>query len=126
MSKHGTGFGARTAFPNEPRQGSQRKHPVTPLLAALGPVLYAAKTRGGHIKIGWTSNLAARQRHHGKISDILAWRTGTPEDEQAIHTELSGLAIKGREYYSPTDRHVLAIVNAWREDMGIPPVISAA
>ena len=92
--------------------------PVTELLTGLGPVVYAFHA-GDLIKIGYTTNLAHRAAVLGGYSHLLAWRSGTFDDEQAIHASLAGLAVQGREYY-PADPRVLAVVNEMRNSLGLP------
>ena len=91
---------------------------VTELLTGLGPVVYAIRT-GDLIKIGYTINLAHRAAVLGGYNNLLAWRSGTFDDEQAIHASLAGLAVQGREYY-PADLRVLAVVNEMRNRLGLP------
>lgn len=92
------------------------------ILAALGPVVYALRSKDGHIKIGHTSNLAARRRHYSsKPDDLFAFRRGTEADEQAIHEQLRPFVARGREYYRWTPE-VLAVVNDMRTDLGLDPL----
>ena len=77
-------------------------------------------------EIGWTANLGQRYSSLGHVSDILGWQSGTFEDEQEIHHSLVGLAVRGVEYYSPTEPRVLAIVNTMRSSLGIAALDAAA
>ena len=106
--------------------GPSREPALGPLLSALGPVVYAIRTRDGLVKIGWTANLGQRYSSLGHVSDILGWQSGTFEDEQEIHHSLVGLAVRGVEYYSPTEPRVLAIVNTMRSSLGIAALDAAA
>lgn len=116
-----------TARPlGELTSGPTRGPAVGLLLSALGPVVYAIKTRDGYVKIGWTANLGQRYSNLGHARDILGWQSGTLDDEQEIHRSLAGLAVRGCEYYSPTDLRVLAIVNAMRRSLGIAELDTAA
>ena len=90
---------------------------ITALLTCLGPVVYAIQT-GDLIKIGHTTNLAKRAAVLGGYSNLLAWRPGTLDDEQAIHASLHGVAVRGREYY-PAVPQVLAVVNEMRNGLGL-------
>ncbi len=96
---------------------------ITPLLAALGPVIYAIRTRDGLIKIGFTTNLGQRYSSLGSQRDILAWRPGSYAEEQALHDQLSAHVCRGREWYHPHPE-VLAVVNAMRGDLGQTPLAS--
>ena len=60
--------------------GPSREPALGPLLSALGPVVYAIRTRDGLVKIGWTANLGQRYSSLGHVSDILGWQSGTFED----------------------------------------------
>ena len=96
-------------------------------LEALGPVVYALRLDDGIIKIGYTTNLADRERtvrRQGKSesSEIIAvWLGGTYEDEQAIHARLTEHIAHGWEYYHPTEA-VLAEVNRMREALSLAPL----
>lgn len=102
---------------------SERKSSVRPLLAALGPVVYAIRTRDNLVKIGFTSNLAHRYAQIGSMANILGWKSGTLNDESAIHRHLAPHAVRGREYYAPHP-DVLAVVNEMREALGLEDVAS--
>lgn len=92
------------------------------ILAALGPVVYALRSRDGYIKIGHTSNLAARRRHYSsKPSDLFGFRRGTEQDERDIHETLRPFRARGHEYYHWTPE-VLAVVNDMREELGLSPL----
>lgn len=92
------------------------------ILEALGPVVYAIRTKDQLIKIGFTGNLAARRRHLStRREDMLGFFRGTLEDEQAIHAQLVPFRARGREYYHPTPE-VLAVVNDMRADIGLSPI----
>lgn len=99
-----------------------RRDTLAALLADLGPVIYAARTSPGVIKIGFTTNLASRVRVLGSPSVLLGWRSGTFAEEQAIHDSLDGHARHGREWYPDSDPDVLAVVNQMRGDLGLPSV----
>ena len=96
-------------------------------LRMLGPVVYALRLDDGIIKIGFTTDLADRERtvrRQGKSdsSELLAFMTGgTYEDEQAIHARLVEHIAHGREYYHPT-KAVLAEVNRMREALSLAPL----
>lgn len=91
-------------------------------LNSLGSVVYALRTRDGLIKIGFTSRLGGRAGNLGGMDRLLAVRMGaTVADEQAIHDTLSGLAVRGREYYPPVPE-VLHLVNEMRRKLRQPPI----
>lgn len=88
----------------------------------LPPVVYAAITRDGRIKIGHSAHLADRLERLGAGTRLLGYRPAGLDSETAIHRHLARYAVPGRrEYYRPA-REVLRVVNAMREDLGLPPV----
>ena len=94
----------------------------TETLNALGPLVYATRTRDGLIKFGFTRHLAQRVGEFGGMASILAVRLGcTYADEQELHDSLQQHVARGREYYHPT-AEVLAVVNLMRSDLGMPPL----
>lgn len=92
---------------------------------SLGSVVYAARLDDGVIKIGWTERFGSRLRwlksYNGQGIELIAFRQGTRDDEQAIHAELAEHIHHGREYYSATPE-VLAVVNEMREALTLPPL----
>lgn len=88
---------------------------------ALGEVVYVAEARDGTIKIGYSSNLTNRIAAHGGWRTLLAVRSGTRDDEQAIHERLAASVARGREYYHRTPE-VLAFVNELRAPLGLEPI----
>jgi hypothetical protein len=91
----------------------------TEALAAVGPVVYALRC-GDTIKIGHTKNLVWRiYKLHA--DELLAFRPGVLEDEQAIHADLLEHLHHGREWYRPTPA-VMAVVNEMRAELGLDPV----
>lgn len=97
----------------------EQRVPLTPILEAIGPVVYAIRTKDGRVKIGHTSNLARRCKQVGSgMKSILGFTPGTREDEGAIHRRLDGLATEGREWYPECDE-VLAVVNEMRAALGV-------
>lgn len=93
--------------------------PARTLLNSLGSVLYAVRLPDGLIKIGYTTNLNNRLLKL-KSQKLLAFRFGDRADETAVHQSLSSHCARGREYYHPAP-DVLAVVNRWRVDLGLPP-----
>lgn len=107
--------------------GGSRGHvPRIELMESLGSVVYAARLEDGTIKIGWTRHFGHRLRmlKHAVNQDVelLAFRRGGYDDEQTIHKSLIPHRIEGkREFYHPT-AEVLAVVNAMRADLNMPPL----
>lgn len=80
----------------------------------------------GTVKIGHTSNLQGRLSTLRYATgcdepEILAFRPGTVEDEQAIHRALNGHQHHGEEFYYLT-RAVMAVVNEMRMALGLGPL----
>lgn len=105
----------------------------TAVMRALGSVVYAARLADGTIKIGWTERFDLRLhwlKHYVQQDvELLAFRVGTHEDEQAIHSSLIEYRAadtehpEAREYYRPMPQ-VLAAVNAMRDDLGLPRLVA--
>lgn len=95
----------------------------TMIARAMGPVVYAATSRDGLVKIGFTTNLARRLLPFGGWKSLLAALPGTYDEEQQIHASLAAHVARGREYYH---RHpdVLAIVNEMRARMGADALVA--
>lgn len=91
----------------------------TAAMQALGEVVYAVRV-GNTIKIGHTADLGSRFTHL-KADEMLAFRAGTYADEQDIHADLVEHLARGREWYHATPE-VLAVVNAMRDELALPPV----
>lgn len=91
----------------------------TEALRAIGEVVYAVRV-GDVVKIGHTTNLAARRWRLG-ATEVLAFQPGTYDDEQALHAALVEHLHHGREWYYPTPG-VMAVVNEMRERLGLEPV----
>jgi len=109
-----------------PPHGSTGGDTRRSMMNSLGSIVYAARLADGTVKIGWTQHLHDRLRylkhHDGQGVEMLAFRFGTYDDEQAIHAGLVAHRIEGRrEYYHPT-ADVLAIVNQMRTDLGLDPL----
>lgn len=54
------------------------------------------------IKIGWTEDLPTRTFQHG--GDLIAYRKGSLELEGRVLDTLAPLAVRGREWFSRSDR----------------------
>lgn len=95
----------------------------TAVMRSLGSVVYAARLADGTIKIGWTERFHDRLRYlkhyTGQDVELLAFRPGGYDDEQAIHASLIEHRLEGRrEYYHPTAA-VLAVVNEMRDQFNL-------
>lgn len=93
------------------------------LMDAMGSVVYAARLADGTIKIGWTEHFGDRLRslksYVGQDVELIGFRFGDRDDEQAIHASLTAHVHHGREYYNPAPE-VLAVVNEMRESLNMP------
>jgi hypothetical protein len=101
------------------RRGSVRTQAIHAMTGGE-PVVYALRLLDGIIKIGCTRDLPKRRTAYDR-SEILAFRFGDEQDEQAIHATLIPHRARGREYYHPTPE-VLAVVNDMRSDFNLPPL----
>lgn len=99
--------------------------PRMEIMDAMGSVVYAARLADGTIKIGRTEHFGDRLRHLKAYTkqevELLAFRFGGRNEEQAIHATLAAHIHHGREYYHPTPE-VLAVVNSMREALSMPHV----
>ena len=99
--------------------------PRMDIMNSLGSIIYAARLDDGVIKIGWTQRFGDRLRclrHHDQLGiELLAFRAGTHDEEQAIHAALVDHVHHGREYYHPA-HEVLTVVNDMRAALNMPPV----
>lgn len=108
------------------RRHAAGRHGRWTTLQSLGPVVYAIRLDHGVIKIGFTTNLADRERtvrrqSGSKTCELLAFQPGTIDDEQELHAALLDHLAHGREYYHPTPA-VLEVVNHMRETCSLPPI----
>lgn len=91
----------------------------------MGSVIYAARLADGTIKIGWTRHFGHRLRflksQNQQEVELVGFRFGDREAEQAIHASLVAHRARGREYYHQT-AEVLAVVNEMREALNMPPL----
>lgn len=75
-------------------------------------VIYYVRS-GGHIKIGWTTDLHKRMRTYPPDSVLLAHHPGTRKDEHQVHTRFAVHRTHGREWYAlvpPLLEHIRAVV----------------
>jgi len=81
--------------------------------------------RHRRIKIGWTEHFGDRLRwlksYVQQDVELIGFQFGSRDDEQEIHADLRSFVARGREYYHPTPE-VLAVVNAMRESLNMPPL----
>ena len=101
------------------KRGRRRAEGIHALVGAA-PVVYALRLTDGTIKIGHTSDLAARRRHYVG-SEIIAFVVGEYDDEQAIHASLTAHRARAVEYYHPTPA-VMAVVNQMRDTYNLPHI----
>jgi len=104
-----------------PRETYLRCHAVRALQNGRS-MLYAFRLADGIIKIGCSRDVARRINAYPG-ADILAFRFGDFEDEQALHRSLAASVARGREYYHPTPE-VLAVVNEMRADFRLEALAS--
>lgn len=105
--------------------------PRKQIMKAMGSVVYAARLSDGVIKFGWTEHFGDRLRYlssyTGQDVELLAFRFGDYDDEQALHGSLAEHRAGGseyanaREYYEPTPE-VMAVVNSMRGSLNMPHV----
>lgn len=74
---------------------------------------------GGHIKIGWTSDLNKRMRGYHPDSTLLATKPGTRKDERSLHRKFSHLTTHGREWF-PLAPQILEEVDRTVAEHGEP------
>lgn len=82
----------RVAREQEARQSSKSASP------ASEDVVYYLQI-GGHIKIGWTSNLDQRMRSYPPNTILLAVHPGSRADEKALHKRFAVHRSHGQEWY---------------------------
>jgi hypothetical protein len=88
-----------------------------PPAPSTGTIYYVKS--GGHIKIGWASDLAARLRAYPPGSELLASHPGTRADERRLHTRFAVHRSHGREWY-PLAPVVLAHIDRVVTEHGTP------
>lgn len=84
----------------------RRRHEAAAAAAAPPPppekpreeVIYYAQM-GGHIKIGWTSNLKRRMRSYPPNTRLLAVHPGSRKDEKQLHRRFAVHRSHGQEWY---------------------------
>lgn len=93
---------------SEPEQPPPEPKPAPP----RDGVVYFVKN-SGHIKIGWTVDLAKRMRAYPPGSELLACHPGTRADEARLHKRFKVHLSHGREWYPlvpPLIEHIKSIV----------------
>ena len=93
---------------------------------SLGSVIYAARLADGTIKIGHTDHFGERLKELKSYTrqdvELLAFRFGSYEEEQAIHAQLAPYRVRltkfAREYYRPV-APVMEVVNTMRGELGM-------
>lgn len=121
MAKHRASDGVYTSSAIE----DNRRTSIPELMRDLGPVVYYLRV-GDLVKVGFTTDLAARLRHYPAETKLLAWRmNGSFDMEREICQRLRTSVDHGREWFRPTT-DVIAEVNAAREACGITKYLTAA
>lgn len=99
-----------------------RKPSLTQLSRLIGACVYFIRCEDGTIKIGHTTNIAARKRKFGSgWEHILAIVPGTIDDEHALHGRFAEHLAHGQEYFHPVPE-LIEHINEIRERMGVEPI----
>jgi hypothetical protein len=77
---------------------------------------------GGHIKIGWTSQLEQRMRNYPPNTVLLAVHPGSRSDERKLHRRFAVHRSHGQEWY-PLVPVVLDHIKRMLAEHGSPPVV---
>jgi hypothetical protein len=86
-------------------------------------VVYYANVGGGHIKIGWTSDLAKRMRQYPPNTVLLAVHPGTRADERKLHKRFAVHRAFGTEWY-PMVPVILDHIARVVAEHGQPPAVT--
>ena len=78
---------------------------------------------GGHIKIGWTSDLTKRMRQYPPNCQLLANHPGTRADEQRLHKRFAAHRSHGREWY-PLAPVILHHIDMMKTKHGDPDAVA--
>jgi hypothetical protein len=78
---------------------------------------------GGHIKIGWTSDLTKRMRQYPPNCQLLATHPGTRADELKLHKMFAAHRSHGREWY-PLAPAVLHHIDMMKAKHGEPDSVA--
>ena len=106
------------------RKAEQRaERAANPPAPTPGTVYYLQA--GGHIKIGWTSDLAKRMRAYPPGSTLLAVHPGTRADEAAAHRRFAAHRTHGREWY-PLAADLMRHIDRVVAEHGAPPAVDFA
>ena len=99
-----------------------RRETLTDICREIGAVVYFIRTDDDLIKIGHTTDLAARKRHFGSgWQHILAIVPGSREDERDLHRRFAEHLARGREYFHAVPE-LLDHIDALRARLGVSPV----
>lgn len=96
---------------------------IEPKATTDGTVYYVQV--GGHIKIGWTSNLERRMKDYAPNSQLLAVHSGTRADEAKMHKRFATARTHGREWYAPVPS-LLHHIEQMNAQHGVPEVTFGA
>lgn len=101
----------------------EQTKPAAPKPPEPGWIYYLQS--GGHIKIGWTSDLERRMRAYPPGSQLLAVHAGTRADEATMHRRFAVHRTHGREWYplaADLMRHIASVTG----EHGPPPAVDFA
>ena len=80
---------------------------------------------GGHIKIGWTSDLAKRMRAYPPGSVLMAVMPGDRSEEARLHRKFAVHRTHGREWY-PLAAEITRFIDQVVAEHGEPPAVDFA
>lgn len=89
--------------------------------ATEGTIYYVQS--GGHIKIGWTSDLTKRMRQYPPNCQLLATHPGTRADELRLHKMFAAHRSHGREWY-PLAPVILHHIDMMKAKHGEPDTVA--
>jgi hypothetical protein len=89
---------------------------------AANQVIYYLQV-GGHIKIGWTSQLERRMRNYPPNTTLLAVHSGTRSDERQLHRKFAVHRSHGNEWY-PLVPVILDHIKRVVAEHGEPPAVA--
>jgi hypothetical protein len=103
---------------------TNRPEPAPRKPAPVDGTIYYLRS-GGHIKIGWTSNLEKRMKAYPPDTQLLAVQPGTRSDERALHRKFSWLLTHGREWF-PLAPQITEHIDRVIAEHGEPPTVEFA
>jgi len=94
----------------------------TPVIRPTNGTIYYVQS-GGHIKIGWTSDLTKRMRQYPPNCQLLANHPGTRADEHRLHKRFAAHRSHGREWY-PLVPVILHHIDMMKTKHGAPDAVA--